>query len=81
VVILNGAGSTVRVRDCVAESGPSFVLDESVIFTLKVEGPAAVSVPEIVPALLNDRPAGNDEPVATLQVSLPAPSVAWRVVL
>jgi hypothetical protein len=80
-LILNGAGLSVRVRDCVAESGPSFALDESVTFTLKGAGPAAVGVPEIVPALLNDSPAGNDDPVATLQVSFPAPSVAWRVVL
>lgn len=43
--------------------------------------PAALGVPEIVPVPLNDRPAGNAEPEAKAQVSVPAPPLACNVAL
>ena len=50
-------------------------------FTVKVVVAAAVGVPEIVPELLKERPAGSDEPDARLQVSVPAPPLACKVAL
>jgi len=52
-----------------------------VTFTVKSVVPAALGVPEIVPALLNDRPAGNAEPEARAQVIVPAPPLACNVAL
>ncbi len=60
---------------CCAESGPPDAPDESVTFTVNVEAPEAVGVPEMVPRLLKDRLAGSD-PVTTVQLSVPAPPVA-----
>ena len=73
VVMANGAGLIVMLSGFVAETG---VGAESVTLTVKLEVPAVVGVPEIVPELLNDSPAGKDDPVAALQVSAPAPPAA-----
>jgi hypothetical protein len=70
----------VMLSCCCAESGPACPPDESVTFTVKVKTPVAVGVPEIVPELLKDSPAGS-EPVTTVQVSVPAPPVACKVAL
>ena len=48
---------------------------------MKVVVAAAVGVPETVPVPLNERPAGNDEPEAKLQVSVPAPPPACKAAL
>jgi hypothetical protein len=80
--MVNGALLIVMLSCCVAESGPGCPPDESVTFTVKVEGPEAVGVPVIAPLEeLSDKFAGSDEPVARLQVSVPAPPVACKVAL
>ena len=71
----------VRLNCSVAESAPPWAPDESVTFTVKLEVPAVVGVPEIVPELLKERPAGSAEPDARLQVSEPAPPLACNVAL
>jgi hypothetical protein len=72
-------GVTTVIESCFwAESG---VDAESVTFTVNVEAPAAVGVPEIFPEPLRLRPAGRDEPDATLHVSVPVPPVAASVAL
>jgi hypothetical protein len=43
--------------------------------------PAAVGAPEISPALLNERPAGSEEPLAKAQVSVPEPPLACKASL
>src|SRR5579863_6784580 len=68
------------VSCCVCEHVPSFAVEASVTLTVKVAVPAAVGVPEIAPAPLNDNPAGR-APLATLQVSVPAPPLDWSVAL
>ena len=52
---------------------------ESVTFTVKLEEPVAVGVPEIVPPEESVKPAGND-PEEMLQEYGVVPSVACRVV-
>jgi hypothetical protein len=81
VVMVNGAGLMVMLSCCVTETGPGLPPDESVNFAVKVEDPGAVGMPEIAPAALKERPAGNDEPDARLQVNVPAPPLACSVAL
>jgi hypothetical protein len=52
---------------------------ESVAVTVNDGLPAAVGVPEIVPAVLKERPAGSD-PEVRAQVIVPAPPVDCNVV-
>jgi hypothetical protein len=77
VVMAKAMGLIVRLSCWVAESG---VDAASVTFTVKVEVPSAVGVPEIAPEA-SDRPAGSDDPEARLQVSVPVPPVAASVAL
>jgi hypothetical protein len=49
--------------------------------TVKFVVAAAVGVPDIAPEPLKERPAGSEEPVARLQVSVPAPPLAAKVAL
>jgi hypothetical protein len=79
--MVNAMGLIVRLNFCVAEAAPPCAPEESVTFTVKVVVAAAVGVPEIVPVPLKERPAGNDEPEAKLQVSVPAPPLACKVAL
>jgi hypothetical protein len=79
--MVNAIGLIVALNFCVAESGPPCAAEESVTFTVKSVVAAAVGVPEIVPEPLKERPAGNDEPEAKLQVSVPAPPLACKVAL
>jgi hypothetical protein len=66
--MLNPAPLIVMVKDCCAVSGPLGAPDESVNSTVKVDVPAAVGVPEIVPLdELSERLAGG-APDVTLQV-------------
>jgi hypothetical protein len=76
VVVIASSGLMVMPSGCVAESA---VGAESATFTVNVDAPAVVGVPEIFPAA-SARPAGRD-PEATLQVSVPAPPVAASVAL
>lgn len=76
VVEITSRGLTVMSSCWVADIG---VGAESATFTVNVDAPAAVGVPEILPEA-SVRPAGND-PEATLQVSVPAPPVAASVAL
>jgi hypothetical protein len=50
----------------------------SVTFTVKFAGPAAVGVPETVPAALRFRPAGSDPPASDQEYG-GAPPVATSV--
>jgi hypothetical protein len=68
----------VRLNGVDTETG---VGAESVTFTVKLEEPAAVGLPEIAPEPLRFSPAGSDEPVARLQVRAPMPPVAASVAL
>ena len=52
----------------------------SVTCTLKLNVPAVVGVPEIF-AEARESPAGKEDPVVRLQVSVPAPPVAANVAL
>jgi hypothetical protein len=79
--MVNAMGLIVRLSFCVAEAAPPWAPEESVTFTVKVVVAAAVGVPEIVPEPLKERPAGNDEPEAKLQASVPAPPLACKVAL
>jgi hypothetical protein len=81
VAIVRGAGLIVMLSACVAESGPAFAPEESTNLTVKLEVAGVVGVPESVPELLRARPAGNDEPDARLQASVPAPPADLRVAL
>ena len=57
VVIVSGGALTVMLKDAVADS----VGDElSVTFTVKVDDPAVVGVPEITPEEESVSPAGRD---------------------
>ena len=71
----SGAGTIEILSCCVAETG---VEAESVTFTVKVELPGAVGVPEMTPPVLIVSPAGN-EPLETLQVSGATPPLAVSV--
>jgi hypothetical protein len=71
----------VRLSCFVAVAEPCCEPEASEIFTVKLVEPAAVGVPEIVPALLNESPAGSDEPLASAQVNVPAPPLACKVAL
>jgi hypothetical protein len=79
--MVNGAGLIVRLSCCVAETGPGCPPDESVTFTVRVEVAAVAGIPESTPPLDKLSPEGSDEPVATLQVIVPAPPVACKVTL
>ena len=81
VAIVNGPGAIVRLSCCVCEQVPSFAPEASVTLTVNELAPTVVGVPEIDPPLLRDRPAGSAEPLARLQVSAPAPPLAWRLAL
>jgi hypothetical protein len=72
--------TTVRLSCACTETGPPCAADESVTCTVKVEVPETVGSPVISPALFNDKPVGK-APLAKVHVSVPAPPVAWRVVL
>ena len=54
-------------------------MPESVATTVKPEVPAEVGVPKIDPALLKDRPAGSDEPDASVQATAPVPPLDCKV--
>jgi hypothetical protein len=43
--------------------------------------PVAVGVPLMTPALLKDKPAGSEDPLAKLHVSAPAPPLPCSVAL
>ena len=76
--VIGGAFTVIENWRC-AESG---VEAESVTFTVKVEVPEPVGVPEMAPALLKVKPAGSGpEPEAKLQASTPVPPVSVSVVL
>ena len=78
VVIVSVAGFMEVVRAFVAVCAGE---EESVAFTVKLLGPAAVGVPLIVPVLaLRDNPAGSD-PTLTDQVIAPVPPVDCSVAL
>ena len=79
--MVSAMGLIVALNFCVAEIGPPWAPEESVTFTVKVVVAAAVGVPEMVPVPLKERPAGNEEPEARLQVSVPAPPLACNVAL
>jgi hypothetical protein len=79
--MVNAIGLIVRLNFCVAEAAPPWAPEESVTFTVKLVVAAAVGVPEIIPVPLNERPAGNAEPDANAQVSVPAPPPACKVAL
>jgi len=79
--MVNAMGLIVRLNFCVTEAAPPWAPEESVTFTVKVVVAAAVGVPEMVPVPLKERPAGNEEPEARLQVSVPAPPLACKVAL
>lgn len=81
VTTVSGAGTTVRLSCFVAVAEPSCEPEASVIFTEKLVEPAAVGVPEIAPALLKERPAGSEEPLARAHVTVPAPPLACKVAL
>ena len=53
-------------------------MPESLAWTVKLEVPAVVGVPEIAPAPLMANPAGK-LPEETLQVMVPTPPLDWRV--
>jgi hypothetical protein len=80
VVILTGVGAaaTVMLSDCVAVSAAGMF--ESVTIAVKLNVPAVVGVPEIVPlAAANVKPAGS-VPVLTLQLYGAVPPLAVNVV-
>jgi hypothetical protein len=70
---------TTVIESCF--SAGSGVAAESVAFTMKVDVPAAVGVPEIIPELLKLRPAGSEEPDASDQVTGGAPPELFNVAL
>ena len=80
VVVMLIPPVAVRLRCACAEAGPPGAADESVTCTVKVQVPDTVGSPAIAPEVLNDNPVGK-VPLATLQLSVPAPPVAWRVAL
>jgi hypothetical protein len=67
---------TFRVKTCFAFSGRA---EESVAWTLKVNAPVAVVVPEIVPPALRVSPTGS-APQETFQVYGGIPPVAVKTV-
>jgi hypothetical protein len=76
VTIASGAGLTVRLSCFVAVSEG---LPESATWTVKVDVPVAVGVPEITPPL-RVKPLGSaPEPEAKLHVRAPAPPLACKV--
>jgi hypothetical protein len=76
VATANGAGLTLMLTCCVALIAG---LPESVTFTVKVEVATVVGVPVIAPVpVLRLNPAGR-VPAETLQVSVPAPPLAFSV--
>jgi hypothetical protein len=72
--------TTVRLSCACAKAGPPGEDDESAACTVNVEVPETVGSPVIAPELPSDKPVGK-APLAKLQVSAPAPPVAWRVAL
>lgn len=81
VVTVKTMALMVRLSCWVADIAPPCAPEESVTFTVKLEVPALVGVPEIAPAVLKERPVGSDETVARLQVRVPAPPLACKVAL
>jgi hypothetical protein len=75
VTMARGAGLTVMLICFVAVSAG---LPESATWTVKVDVPVAVGVPEITPLLLRLKPLGS-VPEAKLHVRAPAPPLACRV--
>ena len=75
VTMARGAGLTVMLSCFVAVSAG---LPESATWTVKVDVPVAVGVPEITPLLLRLKPLGS-VPEAKLHVRAPAPPLACRV--
>ena len=71
----------VMLSFCVEDIAPPWAPEESVTFAVKAVVAAVVGVPVIAPELLRERPAGNDEPDARLQASVPAPPLACKVAL
>jgi hypothetical protein len=79
-VTLSGGELTVSVTAPeVAVTGA--IGELSVIFSVIVDTPDAVGVPEMTPALESVRPAGRVPPAARLQVIVPVPPVELSVVL
>jgi hypothetical protein len=79
VVMLTGiaAAATAMLSDCVAVSAAGVL--ESVTMAVKLNDPAVVGVPEIVPlAVASVRPAGS-VPALTLQLYGAVPPVAVKV--
>src|ERR1700733_2210391 len=74
------AGSTVRVSCWVAVCAG---LPESVACTVNVEVPAVVGVPEMVPSLASDSPAGSDPEVTDQLYGLVPPEAdrSWLYAL
>src|ERR1700686_5226081 len=70
-----GAGLTVMLSCFVAVSAG---LPESATWTVKVDVPVAVGIPEITPLLFRLNPVGS-LPEAKLHVRAPAPPLACRV--
>jgi hypothetical protein len=67
VVIVNGGGAEIAMLSCcVAEAAPPWAPDESVTLTVNVTAAAVVGVPEIVPEVLKESPAGHADPAARL---------------
>ena len=75
VTMARVAGLTVMLSCFVAVSAG---LPESATWTVKVDVPVAVGVPEITPLLLRLKPLGS-VPEAKLHVRAPAPPLACRV--
>jgi hypothetical protein len=74
-------GAMVMLRAFVCEHTPSLPPEASVTLTVKLVVPLAVGVPVIAPALLKASPAGSEDPLAKLQLRVPAPPVACRLAL
>ncbi len=76
MVVIDSGGLMVMLSACEALCGG---LLESVTFTVKLEVPAVVAVPEITPVLLFKlRPAGN-VPVVMLHVTGGVPPLDCKV--
>jgi len=78
VVIVNGVPGAVTVIEKALVKVFAVGVAESVTFMEKLKVPAAVGVPEILPAV-RDKPAGRVLPVASAQVYGAVPPVAFRV--
>ena len=76
MVSVGGAAPIINWNDLVVVWGVGGVV--SVTCTVKLDVPAAVGVPEITPAVLNERPAGS-APLSRLHAMGDVPPVAVSV--